>query len=253
MTKEQFQELLKRYRAGNCSPEEINKVDEWFASISNEGLELHGTDKAQTHHRILSAIRQTLPAPGPKSIRSDRFLAMKIAAGVTIFIVAGYFLLSNRALPLSSSQGSSSDDMLKFSNATAGILTLTLPDASVIELRPKAEVSYAKSWNGDKREVHLSGEAFFEVVKDIKRPFYVYGGSVVTKVLGTSFTVHALPMAESVQVAVHTGKVSVYERTAGSTAIQRGLASSGVVLSPNEKVEYFVKGKHWVTGLVADP
>ena len=39
MTKEEFQELLKRYREGSCSLEEI-KINYWFAKISDEDLEL---------------------------------------------------------------------------------------------------------------------------------------------------------------------------------------------------------------------
>jgi len=35
--------------------------------------------------------------------------------------------------------------------------------------------------------------------------------------------------------------------------IQHGVDASGVVLTPNEKVEYFVSDKHWVTSLVGKP
>ncbi len=62
--------------------------------------------------------------------------------------------------------------------------------------------------DGVKREVKLSGEAFFDVVPNPQQPFYIYTDKMVVKVLGTSFRVKALGAEES--VAVSTGKVSVY-------------------------------------------
>ena len=134
-----------------------------------------------------------------------------------------------------------------------GILKIFLPDSSSVELKPNSEVFYSKTWGDKKREVHLTGEGFFEVVKDSKRPFYVYGGEVVTKVLGTSFSVKAAENAETIEVAVRTGKVSVYEGVHQTMSNQNGTDASGVILTPNEKVEYFVKDSHWVTSLVEEP
>ena len=79
----------------------------------------------------------------------------------------------------------------------------------------------------------------------------MYGGEIVTKVLGTSFTVNATKDAKSIQVAVRTGKVSVYE--GGSPEQRKSSGKDGVVLTPNEKVEFFVDNKHWVTSLVEEP
>ena len=61
MTKEEFQELLQRYRNGNCSEEEIQKINNWFSKISDENLELNEWEKAEVSERMLSAIRQTFP------------------------------------------------------------------------------------------------------------------------------------------------------------------------------------------------
>jgi len=256
MTKEQFQELLQRYRAGNCSLDEIQKVNQWFDEISDDNLELRADDKARTHDRMLSAIRHSLPSGSKeKSIRPHNFLILKVAAGLLILMIAVYLLI-DRSFPASSTdlaQALYPDGLIELRNETPDILKIALPDSSTVELNPNAEISYSKNWRDKKREVHLVGEAFFEVVKDSKRPFYVYGGNIVTKVLGTSFSVRASENAESIEVAVRTGKVSVYEDSGQDNAAQYGVDASGVVLSPNEKVEYFVNDKHWVTSLVEEP
>lgn len=83
-----------------------------------------------------------------------------------------------------------------------------LPDGSRITLAKGARITYNRLMNGDKREVVLTGEAFFDVAKNPHKPFYIYTQNMVIKVLGTSFRVTASHQQES--VTVKTGKVSVY-------------------------------------------
>jgi len=90
------------------------------------------------------------------------------------------------------------------------VLPVALPDGSSVLLQPHSSISYSEVFNEARREVRLSGQAFFEVMKDTARPFYVYSGEMVTKVLGTSFTVSAFEEASSFSVVVKTGKVSVF-------------------------------------------
>src|SRR5690606_22977878 len=80
----------------------------------------------------------------------------------------------------------------------------------------------------------LRGEALFDVERDTLRPFYVYAGDVVTKVLGTSFTVRAIESDKKITVAVKTGKVSVSTKPGVSV----NQSSSEVILTPNQKAVY---------------
>lgn len=237
--------------------EEIQKINHWFAKISDEDLELNELEKDEIGRRMLSNIRASLPsAKKSTSRRLSGFLPLKIAASLLIATLFVYFLVDREGQVVESNdvtQMSSSTDVIKHSNTTNATLKIQLPDSSSVELKPNSEISYSKKWDDQKREVHLIGEAFFEVVKDSKRPFYVYGGEVITKVLGTSFSVKAAENAETIEVAVRTGKVSVYEGAHQTMSNLNGTDASGVILTPNEKVEYFVKDNHWVTSLVEEP
>lgn len=251
MTKEEFQDLLKRYTAGKCSLEEIEKINHWFSKIGDESRELNDFEKSHVNERILLNIRQKLPSASPaRPNRNYTSLALKIAASALLIAVVGYYTLPElvSSVPAELARRSSPAETIQVKNSVDKVLSVSLPDSSVVTLQPGSEISYASEWSAPKREVHLTGEAFFDVVKDSKRPFYVYGGDVVTKVLGTSFTVKAAKDAESIEVSVRTGKVSVYEGTQVGRAVQ-----SGVILTPNEKVEFFVNDKHWVTSLVQKP
>lgn len=258
MTKEEFQNLLQRYLKGECSLQEIHQVDDWFAKISNENFELNEREKMQINDRMLTAIRRQLPAAKGRDRRRPRpFLMLKIAAGLLLTLLVAS-LLADRNFTIGSEkeivqEEPSTEVMEHARNPTKEILTIQLPDSSIVELKPDAEISYAKNWKDQKREVHLTGEAFFDVKKDSQRPFFVYGGEIVTRVLGTSFTVRAAENAESIEVSVQTGKVSVYESAGAGSKNSIHHDGSGVVLTPNEKVQYFVSNKHWVTSLVADP
>ncbi len=69
-------------------------------------------------------------------------------------------------------------------------------------------MSYLKGFNNDKRQIELSGEAYFEVAKDINRPFTVIAHGVTTTALGTSFNVNTYSKNE-ITVSLAEGKVQV--------------------------------------------
>jgi transmembrane sensor len=256
MTKAEFQDLLNRYRTGKCSQEEIEKVDAWFEKMEDKSLALNEFEKSHINERMISAIRQALPSKAdPKRERPFRFLILKVAASLLVIMLVAYLFVEHVFVshPKDFMSTTSPEDLVWRKNSSQEVLTVTLPDSSMVMLKPGAEVLYAKAWNHGRREVQLTGEAFFEVVKDSQRPFYVYGGMITTKVLGTSFSVNASPNAKSIEVSVRTGKVSVYEGAQQDGADQRRVEAGGVILTPNEKVEYFVGDKHWVTSLVAEP
>lgn len=85
---------------------------------------------------------------------------------------------------------------------------VTLPDNSKVWLGPGSTLNYPEQFNGDTRELSLSGEAFFDVTKDPGKPFIIRTGEIYTKVLGTSFKIEAFEGSAPI-VSVSTGKVKV--------------------------------------------
>ena len=72
---------------------------------------------------------------------------------------------------------------------------------------PAAKLKVPKVFKGNKRNVWLKGEAFFEVAKNPNKPFKVYAHGTTTQVVGTSFNIRALDSAREVLLTVVTGKV----------------------------------------------
>lgn len=123
--------------------------------------------------------------------------------------------------------------------------SVPLPDGSRVTLTPGSRISFSAQANGPKREVYLSGEAFFDVQKDPARPFFVYADELTTRVLGTSFTVRAFEKENTATVQVRTGSVSVVARAPRKT--------QSVILAPNQQASFFRKEEKLSMGLVKTP
>lgn len=72
-----------------------------------------------------------------------------------------------------------------------GIYKLVLPDGSKVWLNAASSLKYPISFEDDKRIVELSGEAYFEIKKDVTKEFIVKTKTRDISVLGTSFNVSA--------------------------------------------------------------
>lgn len=148
----------------------------------------------------------------------------------------------------------SSKPLQEVTNPNATPRLVSLPDGSTLLLKPGGRISYASDFDGNVREVYLAGEAFFEVHKDPSRPFYVYAKGLVTKVLGTSFTVQAFEDDQQVKVVVKTGKVSVFARNQTELTQQKDdTRLGGIVLTPNQQVVFSPVNTRIIKSLVEKP
>jgi len=129
-----------------------------------------------------------------------------------------------------------SDGLIEQTNNSDKPQLITLSDASSVLLQPKSKLSYPKTFKGNERKVYLSGEGFFEISKDPKKPFYVYANETITKVYGTSFRVVAYSNQPNVEVLVKTGKVKV-----SSNQDVKNAPIEEVMLLPNQAARFLRK------------
>lgn len=146
--------------------------------------------------------------------------------------------------------------LIEVFNAEAQPKLVVLSDQSSVLLQKGSRLSYPKSFDGlALREVYLSGEAFFEVAKNPEKPFFVYANELVTKVLGTSFTVKAYENDKKVVVMVKTGKVTVYanKEARTQTTASANRSTDGVVLTPNQQIYYNRSDAQLLKALIQRP
>lgn len=186
----------------------------------------------------------------------------QVAALFVLLAGAGWWLFQYRHTVISESENAAlsdsdkplNDQWISQVNGTSQSVRLTLPDGSRMTLMPNSEARYPRSFENDKREVQLKGEATFSVVHEGKRPFLVYSGPLVTRVLGTRFRVQARTGETHMKVSVLSGKVSVMDRR--DWLASRGPDTHevpGVVLSANQQVTYDASHSRYQKELVTEP
>ncbi|MCL2561270.1 MAG: FecR domain-containing protein [Rikenellaceae bacterium] len=84
-----------------------------------------------------------------------------------------------------------------------------LPDGTIVWLNSESSIEYPKEFTENRRSVRLSGEAYFEVVRDEQKQFVVENGNAKIVVLGTSFNVTAYDSDETITATLVSGSVEV--------------------------------------------
>lgn len=97
-----------------------------------------------------------------------------------------------------------------------GYYRLRLPDGSKVVLNSASTLFFASAFGSKERRVSVNGEAWFEVVKDNKRPFYVHVPGLNIEVSGTRFNVQAYKEDNIVRTSLLEGNVKV---TAGKQVV----------------------------------
>lgn len=151
----------------------------------------------------------------------------RIAAAIALFVSVGLWWTLSKAPKDIFTEG--------VVNTETQSKKVILPDGSTVILEKNSEIHYAKDFAGQFREVQFKGEGLFDVVKDPNKPFIVNTGNVITKVLGTSFTVKSFDNDNQITVNVIRGKVSV---VALKTKTTQQNAKEEVILVPNQKAVF---------------
>lgn len=90
-----------------------------------------------------------------------------------------------------------------------GVSKITLPDGSNVWLNSGSKITYRNNDENKCREVHLSGEAYFDVVKDPTHPFTVTTSSFKITVLGTAFNVRSYAKGKTSEATLVRGRIEL--------------------------------------------
>ncbi|MDJ1504247.1 FecR family protein [Xanthocytophaga agilis] len=267
MTKEELQSLLDKYLIGTITPEEQHLLNRWYegldkgpypaalSKIEEEALKsklwneilpesIHAKGRAVDNVSQVKAGDSVLESSlDGRSIPIWRTL-LRIGIAASIIIVLGivynqYKHEINHTLNIPIVfRGTSDDDNILYTNRSGQIERIDLTDGSKIFLYPGSWLKYNRQFTSKKREVQLSGEAFFKIQHESDRPFIVLADKTITTVLGTSFIIKAYPNAKSVVVAVKTGKVSVQVPDSSQSNQNEAIPAEVMTLNPQQQAVY---------------
>ncbi|WP_256006006.1 FecR family protein [Pedobacter deserti] len=107
----------------------------------------------------------------------------------------------------------------KLTTARGESFELTLPDKSKVWLNAASELTYQAALGADTRRVRLTGEAYFKIARDEKRPFIVESGSQQVEVLGTAFNVNAYADEPVIRTTLIEGSVKLADRNSSAMLV----------------------------------
>lgn len=215
-------EILYKYFEGIASPEEEEAVYRWLdASSENEGELLKEREffDAMLFAGNGEGEKLTLKTGKGPFIRPWMREVLKVAAVVAVTVTCGlYFYTSEKKELLAA--------MNTITVPAGQRVNLTLPDGTTVWLNARSKMIYPAVFSGEKREVKLDGEGYFEVEHDKESPFVVHTQKCDVEVLGTKFNVEAYSDSEEFTTALMEGSVQVTHSS----------ASEPVLLKPNQEV-----------------
>jgi len=143
-----------------------------------------------------------------KKLNPIYYYSARIAA--ILFIIICTAVLVNNFIPFNKSKEITYQEIAVPKGSRTFII---LPDGSKAWISNNSKIKYPDKFNHNIRELYLSGEAYFEVIHDAKKPFIVNIGSDRIKVLGTKFSVSAYPEDSIIRADLLTGKIQLDIKT----------------------------------------
>ncbi len=223
---ERIRYLLRQYENNTCSREELEELFGYIRNIRNSDVPLKRTvkkiyDDIRKNHPsftyvdengrlMLTEPEQMIPAEreGGLKKKPQGSLWIFLLTGVLMISAALWLMRKGVKSSFISPPGPAIALTKKFSDRSEQKFLL-LPDSTQVWLNAASWLQFPDEFTGDKREVLLSGEAFFKVKHKAEAPFIIHTGNVSTEVLGTSFNIKAYPGRSTVMVSVIQGKVNV--------------------------------------------
>lgn len=221
-------ELLIKYLNGRCTEEELREVIQWLNNdpFNNKykywGLEDWMHYKAddeiiedhkfralldKIHHKINIIKQQTRKKP----ITLITSWLTKAAAILLIPVLAILiYTLSEKPSGIAL-YNELTIDSLEITAPMGSKTMVQFSDGSEVYLNNNSKLKYPQKFTGNKREVILVGEGYFNIAHDPERPFIVNTGKLNIKATGTIFNVFAYPEEKIVSTTLVDGKV-VLER-----------------------------------------
>ncbi|GGX03406.1 FecR family protein [Aquimarina muelleri] len=235
----QDKDLLK-YIKGESTPDEKRLVIEW----------IRNNDKNQKHFNILKAeyIASTLDSfshPNTdlqyryflaKSYKKKKTYYTAVVASIIIIPFISWFVFNtfsniNKNIENTEFLGSNIENVI---TGFGDHKKITLPDGSIVVLNSGSSISFPKKFDHNIRKVTLTGEAFFDIKRNVNKPFIVNTDHIKIKVLGTSFNIKSYADDEKTETTLITGEVEVFQNK----------NKKSVLLQPSERATFNINNNN---------
>lgn len=246
-----FRNILQRYKEGSCSEAERKLVDDWLNQLAAHG---DGTihNPMEAKKKFLQNAEAAVGSGKDKAGHKTFYKRLAVAGGIAAILITAvglfqqFYLKNQKIFQVENKATRELENFIV--NNSSNSKTTHLPDGTDVTLYPKSKLTNILFTEGE-RKMCLEGKAFFKAAPNPKRPFIIITKKLITKVLGTSFTINA-ERGGVESVAVRTGKVAVYK---SADADLKNLPGSYVAITPNHQVHFDEVNKKLVTSIIKHP
>jgi ferric-dicitrate binding protein FerR (iron transport regulator) len=250
MSQEDFWILFSKKLAGEATPEELLELEqlirqhpEWQYALQNlediwrsqrpaPGIEsedawlLHLQKMTENNIPFDAAYDDQPLGKDTRFSRKKRLRTIYTMTGIAASLLLACLILYIN-WPSKKNEATKAPNFNIITTRLGSTSNIQLPDGSVVWLNAGSKLTYNKDFGKGIREVLLSGEGFFDIVKDPTRPFLIHATSIDIKVLGTAFNVRAYPEDKTSEISLIRGRIEVSLKNRSNDKIN---------LSPNEKL-----------------
>ncbi|MCD7937017.1 MAG: FecR domain-containing protein [Tannerellaceae bacterium] len=203
-TEEEIEWILEQLKEQSIGPELQFLSRQLWETIPGNEFKTSTIKEKQYTREALELIRSKNKMSGQRKQNPYRYF-QRIAATLLLLITigtGGWLLTKNGHTDSSISYRSE--------NTSKGeIRHISLPDGTQVTLNAGTTLTIPDNYHQKERVVYLEGEAFFDVIPDQEKPFYVESEKSKIKVVGTSFNVKSYGEDVQLAITVTTGKVQV--------------------------------------------
>jgi ferric-dicitrate binding protein FerR (iron transport regulator) len=236
--------IFKKFFHSALDPDEFSMLEEYLKSRKNE-KEITRQMKAlwedsigdshedsQTDPALFEQIKKEIVADRLKRVqRKLKIYSWSLRAAAVLAIA----LISGSVYYMRSRQDQLAQQWHIIATPFGAKTVITLPDSTTIWLNAGSSIRYSNDFGIKDREVHLSGEAFFDVYHNPSRLFSVLTSELTIRSYGTAFNVKSYPEEGTIEATLIEGSIGI---TRTSVA---GKKTDEVLLEPNQRVVYYRK------------
>lgn len=243
--------LVARKLAGEAGPEDLAELEDLLNKHPDESFAIDSLHQLwpvqptqdpvsaeESYRQLLRRMQQsgidenvfadeTAPMIQQETHRSGKRTFVWIFSLALLLLGAGFLFTRYSSTAGASAQSQAQTGAIREVSTRYGSRSkLVLPDGSKVFLNAGSKLTYDKSFDSQERIVRLSGEAYFDIVKNPSRPFIIQTASMNIRVIGTAFNVKCYPDEDLAEASLVRGSIEVmlHDR------------SDKIILKPNEKL-----------------
>jgi ferric-dicitrate binding protein FerR (iron transport regulator) len=206
-----------------CSKQELGELKKWLSNPSSSleveaWLSEHWAMSPEIDSgTMIESVFQQIEACRPVEVKAGLSLTriLKIYQRIAAFLLIP--IIGCGILYWVSNSGQSYGQLTETIAPRGQKSQIVLADGTKVWLNSDTKIKYPGNFSKCQRDVYLEGEAFFEVAKNPRQPFFVHTSGVNVKVLGTKFNVKAYPDEGQVETSLFEGKINLLMDSSLST------------------------------------